>query len=53
MPQNDEYPLYDIGIDDKKMNYKDNSDYIYNHYVKIYYNNKFTFNEHNKKIIGK
>ena len=50
MPQDSVCPLYDVGIFEKKMNYS--SDYIYNINANIYYN-RYTYNNTNKKIIGK
>jgi len=52
MPQNDECPLYDVGIPEGDNYYKDNADYTYDENSRIYYN-KNTYNEPNKKIIGK
>ena len=52
MPQDDECPLYDVGISEGDNYYKDNADYIYDENSRIYYN-KNTYNEQNKKIIGK
>jgi hypothetical protein len=52
MPQDDECPLYDVGIAEGNNYYKDNADYKYDEISRIYYN-KNTYNEPNKKIIGK
>ena len=52
MPQDDECPLYDVGIEEGNNYYKDNVDYTYDEASRIYYN-KNTYNEPNKKIIGK
>lgn len=52
MPQDDECPLYDVGISEGDNYYKDNADYTYEVNSRIYYN-KNTYNEPNKKIIGK
>ena len=51
MPQDDECPLYDVGISEDNK-YKNNTDYTYAITSRIYYN-KNTYNEPNKKIIGK
>jgi hypothetical protein len=52
MPQDDECPLYDVGISEGDNYYKDNADYAYDENSRIYYN-KNSYNEPNKKIIGK
>ena len=52
MPQDEECPLYDVGIAEGNNYYKDNADYTYDESSRIYYN-KNTYNEPNKKIIGK
>ena len=45
---NENCPLYDVGIGDKKVS----TDYDYNSNARVYYNNN-NYNEQNKKIIGK
>ena len=50
--ENDNCPLYDIGIGEENDIHKNNKDYIFHNESKIYYNNE-NYNETNKKIIGK
>ena len=52
IPENDNCPLYDIGIGEENDIHKNNKDYIFHKESKIYYNNE-NYNEPNKKIIGK